>query len=295
MATLPVGLLIEDNLLIPGPPGPAGPAGPQGEPGGGEAWRYTGVSGDNKAAFDEFLADAVAAGVKRVRIGSGRFEFASKPTIPASMWLDGEGSRVTQLVRAYSGDFIEFGAAAGFGGGLQGVSLQAGAGTSGGGGLLVKAAAAHSPDYAAFSDLVITNDQQGGGGTWAFPLVVDGSLRSSPQGVRDLHFNNVNLFAGTSGALSVVNGVGVNFIGLGTYPAGGTSGNVYVNGGSNTVNFFGANVQGELNLSNLQKLIFFGHLISMNTAGTASKCYIVGSQGGGPIVNNLTSSAVGLV
>jgi hypothetical protein len=286
MIQVPVYIDIPEEQLIPGPQGIQGDPGADGI--NSSAWKYTSVPGDNKAAFQAFIADAVAAGVKSVSIGAEWIEFHSKPDIPAGMRITGENSSESALVRCYSGDFIQF--SSGFNGGLHKLAIYAASGTSGGAGLLLRATASLSPDYSSFSDLVIT-----GAGTWAWPLFIDGTQRASPQGVRDLDFRNINLFCGTLGALQIANGVGVTFTGLGAYPAGGSSGNVYIGSGSNTVNLIAANVQGELNLVNLQKLVFSGHLISLNSAGSASKCHISGTHGGGAIVNNLSNSVVDLL
>lgn len=302
MAQVPFTLYVDDTNLIAGPQGPAGAAGTNGTngvdgadgaqgatgpAGSSSGMVYTSVTGDNTTAFNAFLAAAVTAGEKTVSLKAETISFDSKPTIPAGIRIIGHSSSETVLVRNYSGDFIEFGA--GFNGGMARLALFAAAGTTGGVGLLLKATASTSCDYASFEDLVIT-----GAGSYDYPLKVDGSLRTSPQGIRDLEFRNINLFAGTIAALYIINGVGINFFGLGAYPAGGTSGNVYIGGGSNTVNLYGANVQGELNLTSLQKLVFSGHIISLNSAGTASKCHISGTVSGSA-VNNLANSSVNLV
>ena len=87
MATVPVYMVVDDEVLIPGPSAYAVAvsngfvgteaqwlASLQGEAVGD--WRYSPISGNNTTVFNEFLADAVAAGV---RIGLWPAEWSLQP------------------------------------------------------------------------------------------------------------------------------------------------------------------------------------------------------------------------
>lgn len=302
---VPVSLSIPDEMLIAGPPGADGAQGPQGEPGpqgpqgipgtsggaGPNIQDYAGATtGNAQDALNSAVADCITGNYRKITIPAGTFEMAAVPSpITHGIRLVGECPSQSILQKAHNGDGITFDGVGAMGGGLSNIAIYSKAGFSGGTALTLSATSTISPDYSWFENIVIT-----GAGSWATGVHIDGSPRSVPQGIRDIRFQNINIFACTSSCGYLDNAVGVRFDGLACYPAGGTTANFYITGGSNTVLIAGAVFQGELNLTNCQNVIFDGLLYSLNSNSTAHDCRLTGIHTGGPLYNNLLNSTVSL-
>lgn len=307
MALVNVQLQIDDEQLIPGPQGPQGeqgikgaqgPQGIQGPAGSGSSQSinimdYGGTtSGDNTPALNAALAACVTLGKRSIEFPAGFFSFQSQPNLINGIKLIGQSKTGTYLVRDYSGNFLNFGGGFLADAGVKHMGVLAGAGTSGGYALhLPGQDGVGSADWATFEDIYLSSN----GGTFDVGLLLDGQLRTTPQGVRSVRIKDCDFFAATVSAIQVHNGVALFMDNVGTYPAGGTNGDVIVSSGSTIVCMENMNIQGNLIISNSQKVTFNGHLIGLNISANASKCFITGTKGGGTITQSSGSSYANLV
>ena len=233
------------------------------------------TTGDNTPALHAALDACVAQGKRIIEFPCGTFGFDTAPRPINGIMLRGQGLTSTYLVRKYSGNFLNFGGGFLGGGGCSDMGVLAGAGTSGGYGIYCPGqTAVGSNDWGIFKHLYISS----AGGTWAVPFMIDGQLRSSPQGTRDLRILGVDCFAGTSAGMWIANGVGVTLDSVGTYPAGGTNGDLVIGSGSTVINMSNMNIQGTLNLSNCSKIAFTGHMNNFSAASTASGVFANGTR-----------------
>lgn len=279
---VPATITIEVEL--PDPPAPPAPPGHDDT----SLW-FPFQPGDSTPRFNAAIAECIATGIRLIRFDRGMHRFDSKPSdITHSIKLAGDGASISSLVRNFNGDFIRFTGSQGFGGGMNDLSIYAAAGTSGGVGLTLYGDANASPDYSSFENIVIT-----GAGTYTYSMRVNGLNRPAPQGVRDVRFRGIDLFCGTFGAALIDNAVGLFIDQLGAFPAGGSSGNVYIQGGSNSV-FLRGNIQGDLVISQATRVRFDGITIGLNSDSSGTECYLTGIALGA-VVNNLTSSFVHLI
>jgi hypothetical protein len=93
-----------------------------------------------------------------------------------------------------------------------------------------------SPDFSLFSNLYLSAENDS---SWDVTVYIDGTARTgvatpggppciTPCGVRDIDFQNCNVFGGATGAMWLDGVVAFNFIGGGIFQAGGTSGIVLI-------------------------------------------------------------------
>jgi len=296
MANIPISLSIPDEMLIPGPQGPQGDQGiqgPQGPPGSSAAngpniLDYAGATtGNAQDALNAALADCISGGYRKITVPVGWFDMSAAPNpITHGVRLVGENPSQSVLRKTYNGDGLVFNGSGGMGGGVSNMAIYAGTGTTSGSALKLVASSTESPDYCWHENVVIT-----GAGSWQYGLLVDGIARSSPAGLRDTHFKNLNIFACTSAPAYLRKAIGAVFNGLGCFPAGGANGNLYVADGSDSVMIHGGNINGEMNLVNCSRVVFSGAIGSLNTAASAVKCHISGTCSGA-IYNNMTNSRV---
>lgn len=294
MALVNVQFQIDDEQLIAGPQGPQGepglqgeqglqgPQGPAGPAGSGGSSEIVDImdfggslSGDNTAALNAALAHCIANQKTKIGFQKGFYRFNSAPNAIDGITLIGQGKTATYLVRDYSGNFLNFGGGFTGGGGAKDMGILAGAGTSGGYGLHLKGQdGVGSADWCTLEHLYISSN----GGTFAVPIMIDGAGRTTPQGVRSVRIVNCDVFAGTAAAIWVANGVATFMDSVGTYPAGGTNGNVVIGTGSTIVSMSNMNIQGTLNLSDCLKITFQGHTISFIAASSASGVFCNGTR-----------------
>lgn len=247
---------------------------------------------DNLGPLNQAIQAARSQGRNAIYLpGQGEWNISAAPNDLSGITLFGDCPSNTILVANYSGDCIIFNGAGGMGGGIKKLTLWRGVGYSGGAGVKLVGNNSSSPDYAVFEDFDITHGS--GGGSYDYPLVIDGTQRTTIQGVRDVKFRNVNLFCGMQGAASLQNIVGCGFSDLSCYPAGGSAAGLFIGGGSSTNFFDGANVQDQLNITHASQIIFQGLISSLNTDSTGSRCHLTGLCSAGPITtSNLQSSYV---
>lgn len=318
MALINLKLYIDDDQLIAGPQGPQGepglqgeqglqgPQGPQGPVGpsgsGGSSdivdiMDFGGsLSGDNTAALNAALAHCIANQKTKIGFQKGFYRFNSAPNSIDGITLIGQGKTATYLVRDYSGNFLNFGGGFTGGGGAKDMGILAGAGTSGGYAIYAYGQdGVGAADWSTFDSLYVSSN----GGTFAFGFVLDGNLRTSPQGVRSVRVTNCDFFAGTSGAMNIYNGVAFFADNVGCYPAAGSSGDVYIGGGStlalksNILTLSNFNIHGTLNISNSLKGTFSGHVINFAGVSSASQWFVTGTKAGS-VSNGLSNSHVNL-
>jgi hypothetical protein len=305
MALVDVKLFIDDSQLIPGPQGEQGAAGPQGDPGpqgiqGPSGSGGMGVSimdfggtltGDNTPALNAALAACASNNKRVIEFPSGFFSFLSPPNPINGIVLAGQNKTGTYLVRDYSGNFLNFSGGTLGGGGLEDLGVLAGAGTSGGYGIYYYGSSIDAPDYGTVRNLYVSSN----GGTFAVPLMIDGQERLSPQGVRNIRITDSDFFAGTSASIWIANGVGVYLDNIGAYPAGGSSGDVQVTSGSTLVSMTNMNIQGVLHIASSSRVTVSGHMTGLSISSNSSKCFVIGTKGGGAITQSSTSSYANLV
>lgn len=249
------------------------------------------TSGDNTPALNAALAECEASGRRVIEFPAGMFSFSSQPNAINGIRIIGQGKTASYLVRNYSGNFLTFAGGTRGGGGVENIGVLAGTGTSGGYGLYLVGNSTATPDYSLLNNLYVSS----AGGTFAVPLMIDGQARTSPQGVRDIRIQNSDFFAGTSAAIWIANGVGIYLDSVGTYPAGGTNGDIQVGSGSAIISMSNMNVQGTLVLGAVSQLNFSGHLIDFNSTSAANKCFVIGTRSGTNVVNAMTNSYISLV
>lgn len=247
---------------------------------------------DNSGPLNAAMQACLAQGVKRLYVPSGLWNFDSAPNDVPGISIYGDSMSSTKLQLNANGDFFSFFGTGAMGGGLESLALVKGAGFSGGSGIRMVSNNSASPDYADFRSVDVTG--AAGTGVWDYGLSIDGTQRTTIQGSRDIKFTNVNLFAGTLGAANLMNIVGCTFVDVSAYPAGGTSANFYIGGGSSTNKFLGMLIEGELNISHSLQGYLTGMVNSLNTDSTASRWFLDGLLLAGPLVNNLQNSTVNL-
>lgn len=201
-------------------------------------------SGDNVAAWGASIEAAIADKVRCVLWPEGKFRFDSQPASLKGVSVCGVNQGYTTFIRNYSGHFavVNGGSSA-----LKSLCIEAGAGTSQGNAVQFYADNTKHPDgrdvcpdYSVIEDVVITHS----GGTWNWPLVIDGSARTI--GARNVCVRNVNIFAGVLGGVWLGKAVGARFFGGGVFPAGGApaGANVYAVNGTVVSGFYGFHVSG---------------------------------------------------
>jgi hypothetical protein len=196
----------------------------------------------NNPAFDNtpVLNSAISSAVNNLYIPPGAWTFLTKPNpIFHSMEIIGEGFGSSWLVRRYTEYTATNGLLTLRGGSarVMRLGILAGNGTGGGAGISLVGDATSSPDWSVLEDLYISRDP-GGNGTWQDAILIDGTQRSSPLGVRDLSIRNCQLFASTNNACQINGAVSVNLSGGGMFPAGGTTGRLQITGTSQVNSYY---------------------------------------------------------
>lgn len=158
---------------------------------------------DNAAALNAAVSFAVANNRTEISIGAAVYGFMTKPAaIPPKIKVSGVNMSVSAFVRNYSeagGDevpFIEFletgttpGTSGndGLGGGVSGLTLKAGAGTTGG--TMIKGRTAGAvTGYYTLHEVNITYHTAAPAGSFKYGLILDGAANNAvgAQGIRDM-------------------------------------------------------------------------------------------------------------
>jgi hypothetical protein len=178
--------------------------------------------------------------------GSWRFTGADK-TLLSGNKLIGCGSMATSLTYDKgSGIALWFAGDGGYnGGGIEGISLflEANYGLSTAYALLWRGTTLYQPDQTNCRDLYVTAR---GNSYWYRCLEIDGSARSSPQGVRVTNWQNIQLFRSHTAGIYISNAVDLSIQQIGLYVTTGSGDNVHITGGSIMVTIEGANLVGNL-------------------------------------------------
>jgi len=192
------------------------------------------------------IGPALTDGLKTLRATFGR----GKILIPPGSWLmtqapaaadlsghviEGVGSQASVIVYNNAGGaaFWWSGAGGYSGGGMHGIGLmlEQGFGQSSAYGIIMKGDATCQPDMMRFSDIYMS--AVGAQSYWWENIHIDGSARSSPQGVRESSFDMVHVFNAHNLGMYIANGVQVSFNNFGIYTGQGTYANtLLVTGGS---------------------------------------------------------------
>jgi hypothetical protein len=238
--------------------------------------------------------------VRRVFIPAGTLRI-SGPINLRGVELKGAGILATTLAMSeVGGTCIRMDGGAGLvpkqyitGGGLQSLTLWpytaingSGVDVAGGKGVHLAGDFEFQPDEAVFEDVRIT-----GGGTWQYPLYIDGSLRvpladgGGLHGLRRITLRNLFLGRATSKALYVdsVKGLTVYSMGIFNSVTAGTtySFDMQIKGTaemrSEDIQFFGANIQGTAWVYYTESMTLSGKLLQVSFSTGAKGCAFYGT------------------
>ena len=165
--------------------------------------------------------------LRAIYIGYGWYWFQTQPQsidFPVTIYGDGKGR--TYLIRYYTATSASQGPLTFLAGAnsasVRDLAVVAGQGSVHGAAISLVANATNSPSFMFFSDLYLSADPTG---NWDYTVYINGVLKNQdPIGVRDLDFHNCSVFGAANGAMLLDGVVGFNFIGGGTFPAGGVLG-----------------------------------------------------------------------
>ncbi len=246
-------------------------------------------------------------GVRTVFIPAGTIKVTQTIHL-RGVTLRGSGTQTTTIALATTnGTCIKMDGGAGLvpptyatGGGLQSLSIWAhtavnatapatgivGVPVAGGIGVLLEGDATYQPDETVFEDIKIT-----GGGSWQYPIRVNGSSRvllpdgSGLSGARWIVFRNLFLGNATMRALDVsgVKGMKIDSVGVFGSPPNGTtykydvqiSGNAGMR--SEDVQFHGANIQGTVWVYYTESMTLSGKILEVSFSTGAKGCVFYGT------------------
>lgn len=215
-------------------------------------------------------------------------------------YIIGYGSQSSKIVyNKNSGAAFKWSGASGYtGGGMHGIGLFLESGYAGSSSyaIILSGDATYQPDQMMFSDLYVTIL---GSSTWYAALTADGSARTSPQGLRVLSMDNIQLFGSSSYAAYFKNVLQCSIRNIGTYSGAGTGMDFYITGGgtsstnSTQCSFDTMYVGGTLYLNNSSNIYLNGVGASAIFDTTATKVWgsyyytgsLTGSLGANSFVN----------
>jgi hypothetical protein len=178
-------------------------------------------------ALDAAAADPEVAGLY-IPPGSWRFARAPRP-IARPFQIVGASAVSSTLLRDYTEADPRRGLLTATRGDLfcSRLAIRAAPGSSGGCGVALVADAAGAPDNAVLEDLYVTG---AAGGTWRTAVLIHGTTRREPLGVRGVYLRGCHLFASEVAACEVRGGVQIGFTGGGMFQAGGRDGRLLIGG-----------------------------------------------------------------
>lgn len=213
---------------------------------------------DNTPSLNDAIDAAVATNVRRIYFPGGTFYFNTKPNdITDSIEIVGTGKSSTSLIRNYSptnnydGLFnIRDGA---YGCIFQDFTIASASGTTGGCLISMYKAVADATSAGDYSMLRGLNMTTLGTNTHYSAVYMDGSIRTgSAYGIRDVWISDTSIFGGTTASIYAKTAIALHITDCDTFPAGGTSGKIYLTGTSGAKSGFidisGINING-LNLT----------------------------------------------
>jgi hypothetical protein len=170
----------------------------------------------------------------KILIPPGNWEMTTPVDDLSGIILEGVAS-TTSVVFFNSGTKVAFNytGALSNGGGIHhlGILLESGFGQSSSYGILMRGNAQFQPDQMEFDDIYMS--AAGGSSFWWDGVHVDGTARSSPQGVRVSSWNNIQVFNCHNVAYYLANAVQFTMQNIGAYTGQGTNGNrMVITGGT---------------------------------------------------------------
>jgi hypothetical protein len=216
-----------------------------------------------------------------------------KITIPPGQWLmtnapssallsgnviEGLGSQASIIVfNNAKGVAFHFSGANGYtGGGMRGIGLllESGLGNTNSYGIYLVGDSKSQPDQMEFNDIYLS--AVGGSSYWWEGLHAIGTARTSPQGIRVVIINNMQIFNCRNVGAYISNAVQWSISNLGTYTGIGTGNDIYITGGgpanTNTIQLTASRLYagGTLYLNNASDIAIEGKAGALNVNGTAT-------------------------
>lgn len=199
---------------------------------------------------------AIKAGVTggdfTIRIPGGQWYFYSTLFVPCGISIEGDHKMTTVLNKNHNNAFLQVSGAGGgplpnYGGALRRCALWAVPGFSANIGIYLLADSVNAPDYYQIDEVNVTGPANN---CWSTNLYIDGHLRGSPPGCRDLHIRDSE-FIGANLQWWYLNGVvGLLANNCGFFVAVGN--NITVDGGGaggNVTNCRFSNFNGVANIA----------------------------------------------
>jgi len=246
---------------------------------GAGLWSYrtgVGVGSDAGPAFD-YCLDLLRTryGRGEVRVSGAGPILVTTPITPAKLSgnvIRGISSQACQVYyNSNTGALFRFDGAGGYtGGGIHGITLflDDGFGSSLATGVHLQGDATSQPDQFEISDLYINTI---GTSYWYRGLSLNGTARTSPQGIRVGHIKNIQIFKCHNIGAILFNAVQWTGSGIGVYAGIGSGQDFYIGGGGATLTnstqlYFDGISARFLNLTNCSDVFLSGKVSQVQTA-----------------------------
>lgn len=203
-------------------------------------------------------------------------EWLMTTTPSAAQWsgmqIWGAGSQASAVVyNSNGGTAFNFSAAGGWtGGGIQGlaITLESGFPASNAVAISLQGDTTQQPDQMTFKDLYITSKNAS---YWYSGFVAFGNARTSPQGIRIAHLENLQIFRCSNAGMYLSNVVQWTIVNVGIYVGTGGGANFYIaGGGAGATNSTQIDARGivasEINMTNCSKVFISGTAALVNVA-----------------------------
>lgn len=182
----------------------------------------------------------------KIKIPPGNWAMVASPGDLSGIVIEGESATTSVILYCNaSGIAFYFSGAASNGGGIRhlGIMLESGLGNTSSYGILLRGNAQFQPDQMTFEDIYLT----GLGSYWWDGFDIDGSARSTPQGVRVGTLNNVQVFQCRNMGIMFANAVQWTMVNVGIYTGVGPYANtLMVN--TNTTHLYGMGVNSAMSI-----------------------------------------------
>jgi hypothetical protein len=246
-----------------------------------------GVGSDIGPALEHLMDNSPARTPIYMPPGSWRYVNDVDPAKLAGRRILGVGSQGSRIVYgSTTGSPFHFNGSAGLtGGGLFGLTLQLeeGLGDTAVIAIRLEGDATNQADQMEFDDLYVTALGPAGAGAshWQSAFLANGTARQSPQGVRVVTMNNLQLFRCHGAGMFISNGVQWTMDNVGLYAGKGLGMNLYVAGGgaalTNSAQIYARGlVCVELNVTNAQKFDLNGTFTTFATGPSATNGRVFG-------------------
>lgn len=191
------------------------------------------------------MADALTQAAQEIYFPKGYWYFFTPIPPVRGVRLAGKDATDTYFSIKHSGNGIFMDGLIP-GGGVQDLCIVAANGGNSNVGLMFYGTQASSPDFVSCKNILVTANP---GSSWYYGLDIDGTQRLTPQGVRGMRFEHVDLFAATQLAIYLRNAVFASFDSVGCFPAGGSTGNVLITDGSTLIHMDAAQINGTVTVN----------------------------------------------